>query len=121
MPSEELVVIKVKRIYESPARHDGFRVFVDRIWPRGLSKKVAAIDVWIWDIAPSTALRKWFGHDPGKWEQFCIRYANELDAKADKVAFLKARSEVRTVTLLYGAKDTAHNNAIALKRYLESH
>jgi uncharacterized protein YeaO (DUF488 family) len=114
-------MIKLKRVYEEPSEQDGFRVLVDRIWPRGLSKKTAAIDVWMWDIAPSTELRKWFGHDPGKWEQFCVRYANELDAKADKVALLKTRNKARTVTLLYGAKDAAHNNAVALKRYIESH
>jgi len=113
-------VIKLKRVYEDPSKQDGFRVLVDRIWPRGLSKEAAAVDLWMWDLAPSTELRKWFGHDPVKWKQFCVRYANELDAKADKVVLLKARSKGRTVTLLYAAKDTTHNNAIALKRYLES-
>jgi uncharacterized protein YeaO (DUF488 family) len=112
--------IKVKRIYEAPAKSDGLRVLVDRIWPRGVSKKSAAVDTWMRDIAPSTELRKWFGHDPEKWEQFCARYARELDAKGDEVSRLKAEGRTRVVTLLYGAKDTAHNNAVALKRYLET-
>ena len=114
-------MIKLKRVYEDPNEQDGFRVLVDRLWPRGLSKKTAAIDVWMRDIAPSSELRKWFAHDPRRWEQFCARYANELYAKVDKVALLKAHSKAQTVTLLYGAKDTAHNNAVALKRYFDSH
>ena len=114
-------MIKLKRVYEGLSEQDGCRVLVDRLWPRGLSKIAAAIDVWMRDIAPSSELRKWFAHDPRRWEQFCARYANELDAKADKIALPKARSRGHTVTLLYGAKDTAHNNAVALKRYLESH
>jgi uncharacterized protein YeaO (DUF488 family) len=112
--------IKVKRIYEAPAKGDGLRVLVDRMWPRGMTKEAAAIDTWMRDIAPSTELRKWFGHDPEKWEQFCARYARELEAKADDVARLKAQSRTHVVTLLYGAKDTVHNNAVALKRYLET-
>lgn len=78
-------------------------MLVDRVWPRGLNKKAAAVDVWMWDIASSID----FAHDPKRWEQFCVRYANELDAKADKIALLMARSKERTVTLLYGAKDPA--------------
>jgi uncharacterized protein YeaO (DUF488 family) len=112
--------IKVKRIYEAPAKADGLRVLVDRMWPRGMTKEAAAIDTWMRDIAPSPELRKWFGHDPEKWEQFCARYARELEAKADDVARLKAQSRTHVVTLLYGAKDTVHNNAVALKRYLET-
>jgi uncharacterized protein YeaO (DUF488 family) len=118
--SSQTASVKVKRVYEDPSEEDGFRVLVDRIWPRGLSKKVAAVDAWMWDIAPSAELRKWFGHDPEKWEQFCVRYASELDAKADKVALLEARIKAHRVTLVYGAKDVEHNNAVALKRYLET-
>jgi uncharacterized protein YeaO (DUF488 family) len=110
----------VKRIYEAPAKADGLRARVDRMWPRGMTKEAAAIDSWMRDIAPSTELRKWFGHDPQKWEQFCARYARELDAKADEIARLRAQSRTHLVTLLYGAKDTVHNNAVALKRYLET-
>lgn len=113
--------IKVKRVYDASTKQDGLRVLVDRVWPRGLTKQAAAVDLWLRDLAPSTELRKWFAHDPKKWGQFCARYASELDAKADMVAQLKAQSRTRRVTLLYAAKDTAHNNAVALKRYLEAH
>lgn len=110
----------MKRVYEAPERADGVRILVDRVWPRGMSKKAAAIDTWMRNLAPSTELRKWFGHDPDKWEPFCARYARELDAKADEISQLKTQSRTRTVTLLYGAKDMVHNNAVALKRYLET-
>ena len=121
MSPRRAALIKVKRVYEAPSEGDGFRILVDRVWPRGLSKKAAAVDVWMWDIAPSAELRKWFGHDPDKWKQFCVRYTKELDARADKVALLKARIRAHTVTLVYAAKDIAHNNAVALKQYLETH
>lgn len=114
------MAIKVKRIYEPPSRQDGLRVLVDRIWPRGLDKEAAAIDLWMREFAPSTELRKWFAHDPAKWPQFCGRYARELDSNPEAVSHLKAESRKRTVTLLFAAKDEAHNNAVALKRYLES-
>lgn len=114
-------MIKVKRVYEPPDRRDGLRVLVDRLWPRGLSKDAAAVDRWMKRIAPSAALRKWFAHDPAKWEAFCARYTGELDRKPGEVAALRAWARTRTVTLVYGAKDTLHNNAVALKRYLDSH
>jgi uncharacterized protein YeaO (DUF488 family) len=107
-------------VYEAAAKQDGLRVLVDRMWPRGLTKKAAAVDLWMRELAPSTELRKWFAHDPKKWEQFCARYARELDKKAEEVAQLKAQGRKRRVTLLYAAKDTDHNNALALKRYLEA-
>jgi uncharacterized protein YeaO (DUF488 family) len=113
-----VVSIKIKRVYEPPAGQDGLRVLVDRMWPRGLSKKNAAVELWMRDLAPSTELRKWFAHDTKKWEQFYKRYARELDENADAVARLKALGRARKVTLLYAAKDTAHNNAVALQRYL---
>ena len=112
-------MFKTKRIYETPAEQDGYRVLVDRIWPRGLSKEAAAIDQWAKEVAPRTALRRYFGHDAAKWDEFYTRYAGELDRKAEELTALKRRAATGTVTLLYGAKDTAHNNAVALKRYLE--
>jgi uncharacterized protein YeaO (DUF488 family) len=112
-------LIKVKRIYDAPSRQDGLRVLVDRVWPRGLSKEAAAIDLWMRHIAPTTALRKWFAHDTEKWDEFCVRYARELEAKPDGIMQLKAEARTRTVTLLFGAKDEAHNNAVALKWYLD--
>jgi uncharacterized protein YeaO (DUF488 family) len=114
-------MITVKRVYEDASKQDGLRVLVDRLWPRGLSKEDAAVDLWMREIAPSNELRKSFGHDPSRWEKFCARYARELDAKHDEIAFLKRQSKARAVTLLYGARDAAHNNAVALKRYLETH
>ena len=113
-------MIKVKRVYETPSKDDGLRVLVDRIWPRGLSKRSAHIDIWMREIAPSTKLRTWFGHDPERWKGFCSRYASELEANADAVKRLKTQSKTGTVTLLYGAKDTVHNNAIALRRFLRN-
>jgi uncharacterized protein YeaO (DUF488 family) len=113
-------MIKMKRVYETPDVQDGLRLLVDRVWPRGLSKKATALDHWMKEVAPSATLRKWFGHDPAKWEEFCARYAGELDQSPEKLAFLRACIANGTVTLVYAAKDTAHNNAVALKRYLES-
>lgn len=112
-------MIKVKRIYEKPAKSDGFRVLVDRLWPRGMKKTEAHVDLWLKDIAPSRALRTWFGHDPKKWDEFRKRYASELDDKYEAVQAIRRLSRKGTVTLLYGAKDEEHNNAGALKEYLE--
>ena len=111
--------LKVKRVYEEPAKSDGYRVLVDRIWPRGLKKTDAQIDEWLREIAPSTALRKWFKHDPGKWDQFKKKYATELKEHRKEVEKLARESRKRSVTLLSGAKDIAHNNALALEEYLE--
>ncbi len=113
-------MIKVKRVYDIPSKSDGLRVLVDRIWPRGLSKKSAHIDIWMREIAPSAELRTWFGHDPEKWQGFCSRYIRELKANADAVKRLKRQSKTTTVTLLYGAKDAVHNNAVVLRRYLQA-
>jgi len=112
--------LALKRAYEHPGARDGFRILVDRIWPRGVSKEAAAIDLWLKEIAPSTALRKWFGHDPAKWSQFRDRYFRELDANRDAVAELRKRARQRKVTLVYGAKDETHNQAVALKDYLST-
>lgn len=113
-------MIKVKRIYEGVDRQDGLRVLVDRVWPRGMTKEAAAVDRWMKEIAPSTALRKWFGHDPAKWEAFRARYARELDGQGEAVRQLEALCRTETVTLLFAAKDAEHNNAVALKGYLDS-
>ena len=112
-------MIGTKRVYDAPAAGDGTRILVDRIWPRGLAKDKAAVDEWLKDVAPSTALRRWFGHDPAKWQEFRRRYAAELAEQPDAVAHLRALARRGTVTLVYGARDTAHNNAVALKAYLE--
>ena len=112
-------MIQVKRVYERHSRTDGLRVLVDRLWPRGLSKERAAISVWLKDLAPSTELRMWFGHDPAKWKQFQARYRKELREKRESLKLLRQKSKERTVTLLYGARDEDHNEAIVLKKVLE--
>lgn len=110
--------LAVKRAYEQPASADGQRVLVDRVWPRGVKKEALELDDWLKDVAPSTKLRKWFGHDPEKWDEFRDRYFRELDAQPDAVAALLERGAKSKVTLVYGAKDTAHNQAVALRDYL---
>lgn len=111
--------IQLKRVYDKPAKADGRRILVDRIWPRGLRKKDAGIDEWFKEVAPSTGLRKWFGHDPSRWEEFKKRYFRELDNQREQVEELARKSKTRTVTLLFGAKDTERNNAVVLKEYLQ--
>lgn len=113
-----MVQVQVKRIYEPPQKSDGYRVLVDRVWPRGLSKDAAQIDLWMKDIAPSTALRKWFNHDPARWVGFQEKYRAELRELADKLDELRARAKKEPVTLLYGAKDTEHNQAVVLRDVL---
>jgi uncharacterized protein YeaO (DUF488 family) len=110
-------MLRTKRVYDRPARGDGYRVLVDRLWPRGLSKEEARVDIWLKDIAPSGELRKWFGHDPQRWPEFKRRYFRELDRKAELAERIPRRG--KTVTLLFGAKDEEHNNAVALREYLE--
>lgn len=113
-------MIKTKRIYEPPAREDGFRILVDRLWPRGVQKEKTKIDLWLKEIAPSDELRKWFAHDPEKWEEFKKKYEKELATKQGLLnGIRKAEREKGTVTFLYSAKDTEHNNAIALKTLFE--
>ena len=112
-------MIKLKRAYEEPSKDDGFRVLVDRLWPRGIKKENLALDLWMKDVAPSPELRKWFGHDPAKWEQFCERYMAELQEKKDLIDFLRQKSEEGTVTLVYGARDKEHNGAVVIKLFLE--
>ena len=111
--------VKLKRAYAAPARSDGQRVLVDRVWPRGITKKESLIDDWIKDVAPSTALRKWFNHELLKWNEFKRRYFRELDGRPDALKRLLARSRRGTVTLVFGARDVDHNNAVALKDYIE--
>jgi uncharacterized protein YeaO (DUF488 family) len=114
------MVIKLKRAYEVPESDDGYRILVDRLWPRGVSKDSARIDLWLKGIAPSAVLRKWFGHDPLKWSEFRDRYFHELDKNPEVVEQLKEHVRHSMVTLVYGAKDQEHNHAVALKEYLES-
>ncbi|MGE5305190.1 MAG: DUF488 domain-containing protein [Alphaproteobacteria bacterium] len=115
-----MATIKLKRAYEPPEKSDGLRILVDRLWPRGVSKIAARIDLWMKETAPSDALRKWFGHDPSNWNEFRKRYFRELEKRPETVAQLKLFVNRGTVTLVYGAKDEGHNNAVALKEYLES-
>ena len=108
-------IIKIKRIYYLPAKEDGFRTLVDRLWPRGLSKNKAKVDLWLKDIAPSDELRKWFAHDPKKWEEFKNKYKVELKDKKELLGKIKqAEKEKGVVTLVYSAKDEEHNNAVAI-------
>ena len=111
--------IGLKRAYEAPGREDGLRILVDRLWPRGLGKDQAGIDLWLKEIAPSNELRKWYGHEPEKWEEFCRRYFVELDARPEVVDQLRKQIRTDPCTLVFAARDTEHNNAVALKEYLE--
>lgn len=113
------MIIDTARIYDKPRGSRGCRVLVDRLWPRGLRKEDVKVDLWLKDIAPSNALRRWFGHEPARWEQFKQRYFNELDKRPDLVRQLLNGARHGAVVLLYGAKDTQHNQAVALKEYLE--
>ncbi len=113
------MTIRIKRIYGEPATGDGYRVFIDRLWPRGLKKEQVHFDLWLKDVAPSTELRRWFGHDPEKWQEFKTRYFRELDAQSEATAKLVALAEEQTVTLLFGARAERYSNAAALKEYLE--
>jgi len=106
-------------VYEQPDKDDGVRILVDRLWPRGLTKEKAAVDLWLKEIAPSTELRKWFGHDPEKWKSFRGRYETEIRHNYDLVKVLKDKAKGRTLTLVYGARDQKHNEALVLKRFLE--
>lgn len=112
-------MIRLKRVYELPSRTDGSRILVDRLWPRGLTKERAAVTLWLKDVAPSTELRKWFGHAPARWKQFHARYRKELREKKDALELLKRKSNAHTVTLVYAARDEQHNEALVLKGVLE--
>ena len=118
MTSGSQLDIRVKRIYEDPDPADGTRILVDRLWPRGVSKEEARLDRWLKEIAPSHELRKDFGHDPERWDEFVEAYAEELDRMPTRVAELRDLARRGTVTLLYSARDTRHNQAVGLADYL---
>ncbi len=113
--------IRLKRVYDRPTRSDGFRVPVDRVWPRGVKKDELKVSQWLKSVAPSTKLRLWFGHDPPKWGEFKKRYFRELDSRADDVQLLRERMREGQLTLVFAARDQQFNNAAARKEYLESH
>lgn len=113
------MTLKLKRAYEPAHQDDGTRILVDRLWPRGVTKEQAKIDLWLKDVAPSNELRKWSHADPARYDEFRERYAHELDAKPDGLAVLLAMLQKGTVTLVYAAKDEERNNAVALKAYIE--
>jgi uncharacterized protein YeaO (DUF488 family) len=117
--SEDDLRIQIKRVYEEPSRADGVRILVDRLWPRGLSKEKARVDIWLKEIAPTTELRKWFNHDPKKWTEFQTRYRRELKSNAAVVATLKEKVAEVPVTLVYGARDEEHNEAVVLEALLQ--
>ncbi|MBY5447676.1 DUF488 domain-containing protein [Rhizobium leguminosarum] len=112
------MALHIKRIYEPKDDKDGMRILVDRLWPRGLTKQDAAVDIWLKDIAPSPALRRWFGHDPAKWTEFQRRYRDELEKNPSTVEELKRQIGQADATLLYAAKDLHHNHAIVLQRFV---
>ena len=115
MQQTENYRFRIKRVYEPPDKHDGRRILVDRLWPRGLTKEKASIDLWLKDIAPSTELRKWFGHNPDRWEEFKERYLAELKGNSDQIQLLKQELDKGIVTLVYGAKDEEHNQAVVIQ------
>ena len=110
---------KIKRIYNAPTPDDGIRILVDRLWPRGLSKEKAKVDLWLKEIAPSNELRKWYGHDPKKWAEFRKKYFKDLDTKRELVNQIVQQMKEGDVTLLYSSKEEKINNAVALKEYIE--
>ena len=107
--------VKLKRAYEAASAADGHRILIDRLWPRGVKKADAAIDLWLKDIAPSTGLRKWFGHEPTRWEEFRRRYRAEVDNQPEQLAELRALAQRRSITLVYSARDELHNNGVVLR------
>jgi uncharacterized protein YeaO (DUF488 family) len=110
--------VKLKRAYEKPSARDGMRILVDRLWPRGLKKEAAALDEWMKDLAPTTELRKWFGHDPERWADFKRRYRVELRHHADLLEDIRRRARSHPVTLVYAARDETHNEAIIIRDVL---
>jgi uncharacterized protein YeaO (DUF488 family) len=112
-------MIEIKRIYDPAAAEDGIRILVDRLWPRGLSKSDAKVDLWLKEIAPSHELRKWYAHDPGKWVEFKKKYFKELDERKELVNLILEKVKQGNLTLLFGSKEKRYNNAMALKEYIE--
>ena len=115
------MVIKLKRVYEAPEPADGTRFLVERLWPRGMKKTDLRMDGWVKEVAPSTPLRRWFGHDPARWDEFRLRYAAELDGVSAAWQPIAQAARRGTVTLLFSSHDQQHNNAVALKAYLAKH
>jgi uncharacterized protein YeaO (DUF488 family) len=115
-------MIHIKRVYDKSLSSDsiGYTILVDRLWPRGLAKDKVRIDLWLKDIAPSDQLRRWFGHDPAKWEAYKERYLAELESKSELVQVILDKAREHSVCLLYGAKDETHNNAVALKELIDN-
>jgi uncharacterized protein YeaO (DUF488 family) len=110
--------VRLKRAYEPAASSDGYRVLIDRLWPRGVKREEAQLDEWARELAPSAELRRWFGHDPEKFAEFRRRYTDELAAQEQKLRQLRRRARERTLTLVYGARDTEHNDAVVLAEIL---
>ncbi|MFN8160753.1 MAG: DUF488 domain-containing protein [Solirubrobacterales bacterium] len=110
--------IRIKRVYEPASSDDGYRVLIDRVWPRGVSRERAALDEWARELAPSDGLRRWFGHDPGRFGEFRSRYRDELAPRRDELADLRRRAGAGVLTLLYAARDREHNNAVVLAELL---
>lgn len=113
------MVVRVKRVYEPPDKADGQRILVDRLWPRGVSKEKAQLDLWLKDVAPSTELRVWFGHKPEKWQRFRRRYETELRKNKELVRILADKAKNGAITLVYAARDERHNEALVLKQFLD--
>ncbi len=113
------MTIRLKRAYDEPATRDGFRILVERLWPRGIRKDAAAIDLWAKEVAPSATLRKWFDHEPDRWNEFKRRYYAELDRNRDAVDAIAKLARDGPVTFVFGSKETRFNNAVALKEYVE--
>ena len=111
--------LKIKRVYDAPEKGDGIRILVDRVWPRGMKKDAAAIDLWLREIAPTAELRKWFNHDDEKWEEFRNRYYKELENNQEHVSRLRKELKKETVTLVYAAKNKEHNQAVVIKEFLQ--
>jgi len=113
-------LIKIKRVYEPPAAEDGFRILVDRLWPRGMSKEKAKLDLWLKEIAPAEELRQWFSHNPDNWEEFQNKYRLELMEKKDLIGHIRQlEKKYGSITLIYSARDTQRNNAVVLLDVLE--
>jgi uncharacterized protein YeaO (DUF488 family) len=113
-------MIKLKRVYEPPEKNDGLRILVERLWPRGISKERAKVDLWLKDGAPSTELREWFSHDPAKWEEFKKRYYKELETKKEMFSEIKKAASESIITFVFAARDVQHNSAVVLKTFIES-
>jgi len=112
-------MLKVKRVYDELTEEDGIRILVDRIWPRNITKNAAGVDLWMREVAPSHELRRWFGHDDQKWEEFKQKYYHELENKSSQIKIIREKLKSGNVTLLFGAKNRNHNNAVALKEFIE--